>query len=282
VTAPEQSVAKDAVLEAVRAGVRTYDLGRPLFDGLPQSSAHPSFRMVVPRRHGDLVRADGSSAANDLIVTGTHVGTHIDALSHISFEGRLHGGIEVSDVQSQFGFSQLGVETVEPIVARAVLLDIPRALGIASCLPAYEVSVADLERAADLAGVTPERGDVILVRTGWGSYFDDPELYAAEQTGAPGPSEAGARWLAAQAPLAVGADTVAFERIPASDPNFVLSAHRVLIYENGIYIIEVLNLEELAADGVSEFTFVLSPLKLRGATGSPVRPIGLVPLDVLR
>ena len=87
----------DALLDVVRGGLRTYDLGRPLFTGMPQSPNHPKYTHTLPRRHGDMVRDDGGSAANDLVVMGTHVGTHIDALAHVSHDGLLHGGADASD-----------------------------------------------------------------------------------------------------------------------------------------------------------------------------------------
>src|SRR6202000_2967884 len=136
---------------------------------------------------------------------------------------------------------------------------------------AYEITVADLEAALEANGATPEPGDLILVRTGWGSIWDDGERFAGEVDGAPGPGEAGCRWLAEFQPAAVGGDTVAFERISAATVPARLPGHRVLIVESGIPIIEMLDLEELAAAAVAEFLFVLSPLKLIGATGSPVR-----------
>ncbi|MEV4089128.1 cyclase family protein, partial [Nonomuraea fuscirosea] len=86
----------DPLLDAVRGGVRIYDLGRPLFAGMPQSPNHPAYTHTLPRRHGDKVRPDGGSAANDLIFMGTHVGTHIDALAHVSQDGRLHGGADAA------------------------------------------------------------------------------------------------------------------------------------------------------------------------------------------
>ena len=49
----------------------------------------------------------------------------------------------------------------------------------------------------------------------------------------------------------------------------------LLIVRAGIYIIESLNLEALSSDGVREFVFVCLPLKFRGGTGSPVRPLAL-------
>ncbi len=70
--------------------------------------------------------------------------------------------------------------------------------------------------------------------------------------------------------------TIAFESLPTHNFSFELPLHRLLHVEHGIYIIEVLDLDLLAADACSEFTFVLSPLKLVSATASPARPLALV------
>lgn len=267
----------DPLLDVVRAGVRTIDLGRPMFVGMPQSPNHPAFWHTLPRRHGDMVRADGGSAANDLIVTGTHVGTHIDALAHVSHEGRLHGGADAAQAGVGGKFLELGVHTIAPMVRRAVLLDVPAALGLEVCEPGYEITPDDLERAQKQAGVAIERGDVLLVRSGWGRRFDDgATAYLGRDSGVPGVGEAGARWLAGQGPHAVGADTIAFERLAPGGGHSLLPAHRVLLVEHGIYLVEAMALEELAAAGVTEFTFVLVPLNLLGATGSPVRPLAVL------
>lgn len=244
-----------------------------MFVGMPQSPNHPAYWHTMPRRHGDAVRADGGSAANDLIVTGTHVGTHIDALAHISQDGRLHGGDDAAEAGVGGRFMAHGVHTIDPIVRRGLLLDVPAALGLPSCEPGYEISPDDLRAAEVRSGVAVEPGDVVLVRSGWGRLFaEGPEAYLGTATGVPGVGEAGARWLAQRRVHAAGADTIAFERLPPHAGHSSLPAHRVLLVDSGIYIIEALALDELAAARAYEFTLVLIPLNLIGATGSPVRP----------
>ncbi len=272
-----QRSSRDALLDVVRRGVRTIDLGRPMFVGMPQSPNHPAYWHTLPRRHGDLVRADGGSAANDMIVTGTHVGTHIDALAHVSQHGRLHGGQDAAEAGAGGRFMAHGVHTIEPMVRRGVLLDIPAALGRPGCEPGYEISRADLDAAEELAGVRVGPGDVVLVRSGWGRRFDESAMaYVGKETGVPGVGEAGARWLAEREVHAAGADTIAFERLAPGDGHSRLPAHRVLLVDSGIYIVETLALEEIAQAQLYEFTLVLIPLNLVGATGSPVRPLAVV------
>jgi kynurenine formamidase len=114
-------------------------------------------------------------------------------------------------------------------------------------------------------------GDVVVLRTGWAQRFENAREFVNNTRG-PGPGIAGARWLSERRIFAAGADTVAFEKSP--DPAMPVHVH--LLVESGIHIIECLNLEELAGAGVTEFLFIGAPLKLRGATGAPFRPLALV------
>ena len=267
----------DTLMEVVQNGLRTFDLGRPMFAGMPQSPNHPKYTHTLPRRHGDIVRSDGGSAANDLVVMGTHVGTHIDALAHVSQDGLLYGGADAKDSCISGGYKTHGVHTVKPMLRRGVILDIPRALGVDACEPGYEITPADLDAATTRQNILVHDGDVVLIRSGWGSRFaEGTDAYLGASTGVPGVGEAGARWLAERQIIAAGADTIAFEQLVAGAGHSLLPAHRVLLVDSGIVIVEALDLEELADSGVSEFTFILIPLNLVGATGSPVRPLAVV------
>ncbi len=266
----------DALLQALAGGVEVFDLGRPLFIGMPQSPNHPAFTHSLPRRHGDMVRSDGGSAANDIIVMGTHVGTHIDALAHVSQQGFLHGGADAAEASRGGRFMELGIHTVDPIVCRGVLLDVAGHLGQDVLPGGYEISPQELEATAKAQGTEPRSGEVVLVRSGWGAKFSQGAAYTGAASGVPGVGEAGAYWLAERSPVAVGADTIAFERLAPGSGHSLLPAHRVLLVERGVYIIEAMELDKLAAAGRHEFTFVLSPLAITGATGSPVRPLALV------
>jgi kynurenine formamidase len=265
-----------ALLALVADGVRTVDLGQPLFTGMPCSPNHPGFRMALARRHGDMRRPDGGSASSEVIVTGGHVGTHIDALSHVSHEGRLHGGVDAEAAQRGGAFREHGAERIPPLFARAVLLDVAGTHGVDVLEPGYGVTRRDLEDAADRAGVQPGPGDVALVRTGWAANFADPDAYLGQTGGVPGVGEDGARWLAGHGIAATGADTTAYERILPGEGHRTLPVHRILLVEHGIYIMEHLNLERAAAEALTEFLIVVAPLRIVGGTGSPIRPIAVV------
>lgn len=277
-TAPTNHPAPDATARLLSAveGTRSVELGHPHFTGMPCSPNHPGFRMTLIRRHGDMVRPDGGSASNEIIVTGGHVGTHVDALSHVSHNGLLHGGIDAAQAQVGGAFTETGAEHTPFLLTRGVLLDVPGVKGL-DVLPAgYGVTADDLQSAADRAGVEVRRGDVVLVRTGWARNFDTPAVYLGQSDGVPGPTVEAAQWLVEQGVVTTGADTTAYEQIKPRAGHSVLPVHRVLLVEAGIHIIEHLNLEAAAEQGLGEFLFIMAPLRIVGGTGSPVRPVAVV------
>jgi kynurenine formamidase len=156
------------------------------------------------------------------------------------------------------------------------MLDIPLLFGVDVLAPGTAITADDLSRACDRQGIEVGAGDAVLIRSGWPKHWDDPDTFVGLTGGAPGPDESAAMWLADRKVRVSGAETIAFECIYPGKGHALLPVHRILLVENGIYIIEVLNLTELAAENVFEFLFVLTPLKMIGGTGSPVRPIAVV------
>ena len=257
-----------ALADALRAA-RVYDLEQPRYAGAPTFPAHePGMLLTLHRRHEPGL-GEARTSASALLVMAEHSGTHVDALCHQAENGRLHGGIAVdARVQTSSGFTVLGADTIAPLVARGVLLDVAATLGLPRLPPGHAVSAAELEAALGSREIEP--GDVVLVRLGSGALWADRPAYEA----AGGVSAEGSRWLAERRPLAVGADNLAWDVPGARDPELgTLPGHVLLIVRAGVHILESLHLEALAADGVGEFAFVCAPLKLRGGTGSPVRPL---------
>lgn len=258
-------------------GARVYDLAQPYFVGMPHYPTHPPFLFSLTKKHGDLVTESGTSSAADAIALGSHVGTHIDALCHFSCGGKLHGDIEADAIQSYAdGLRQLSIDTIDPILRRGILLDVAGHLGSGALDTGVTITADDLESCARAQKVEVLPGDVVLLRTGWARFWNDPARYITggqgSQPAGPGPEIDGARWLSRRGVFAAGSDTVSFEKVPA--PNMPVHVH--LLVESGIHIIEALNLEELARERVYEFLFIATPLKIRGATGSPIRPLALV------
>lgn len=244
---------------------KVYDLAQPYFVGMPHHPSHPPYLFGLTKKHGDILTPAGNSSAADAIALGSHVGTHIDGFGHFSCGGMLHGEVAAAHHQSYAGgLSVHAADGIAPMVRRGVLLD------LAADGPLSEDFEVTPER-LEACGIEIGEGDVVLLRTGWAQYWRDPAQYINSVRG-PGPCLPGAQWLSVRRPFAVGSDTVAFERVPAPD----MPVHVHLLYESGIHIVEALNLEELASDGVREFLFVAAPLKLEGATGAPIRPLALV------
>lgn len=246
------------------SNLQPYDLGQPYFVGMPHYPTHPPFLYSLTKKHGDILYADGVTSSADAIALGTHVGTHIDALSHYSCNGFFYGDRKVEHTY-EHGMSDLGVDSIAPIVRRGVLLDVAALEGV-DILPAgFEITPDHLRRAAR---VEVTKGDVVLLRTGWAQLFSDAAKYI-NNGAAPGPGIEAARWLSSKNIFAAGSDTVAFEKTP-SPP---MPVHVHLLVESGIHIIEVLNLEDLARNQQYEFMFVAAPMNIRGATGAPIRPL---------
>jgi kynurenine formamidase len=260
-------------------GARLYDLEQPRFAGMPIHPAHrPGYFYALHRRHRDTYRPDTQgprSSASGMLTMMEHSGTHLDALCHQASALGMFGGVEVDGAETPAGFSRLGIETVPPLLGRGVLLDVCSQKG-ERILPArYGITGDDLANCAAIQKVEVRAGDVLLVRTGYGALWrGDEETYLA----AAGVSKSGTLWAAERGVLAVGADNMAWDVPNERDPDTgaTLFAHVYLLAQKGIYIIENLNLEELARASLYTFAFIGIPLKFTGATGSPLRPLALV------
>jgi kynurenine formamidase len=140
--------------------------------------------------------------------------------------------------------------------------------------PGYEITADDLAAAAAAAGITVRPRDCVTIRTGWDTHFSDAEAYVSAGVDASGPGEQATQWLAEQRVRVCGSDSICFECMTAAQS--VLPVHAALLVNAGILIIEGLRLGELAADGRREFLLIVYPLRLRSATGPPVRPLAIV------
>lgn len=256
---------------------RVFDLEQDRYVGAPIFPAHwPGFVYTLHRHH-EVVNGQSRTSASGTLMMQEHSGTHIDALCHQAIDMEMFGGVKVDPaVQTPRGFTELGVENIKPILKRGVLLDVAQSKGVPYLEAGYLITDADLEATAISQGTTINDGDCILIRTGWGANFQDSDNYLK----AAGIGHEGARWLATRKPFLCGADNVSFDVPENVDIELgSLPSHTILIVENGIYIVENLQLEELSEASCYEFAFVCLPLKLRGVTGSPVRPIAIATIQ---
>lgn len=222
-----------------------------------------------------------SFASDIMFFSGQHGAPTIDAIGHIGRNLRLHGGVDaVAATGRPDGIgSNLGIDAYprDLLVNRGVLLDVARHLngGRPDPLPpGLEITAAHLEATARQQGVEVRPGDSVLIRTGFGQHFGvKNEVYLGE--GSPGPGVDGARFLAARSVRLTGTDTATYEKRPAIFGKELFPVHMLLLADHGIYIVESLNLEEIAAAGIHVFLLVINPLKIRGATGSPLRAVAM-------
>jgi kynurenine formamidase len=248
-----------------------YDLGQPWYPGMPHHPLHPPFVYGLARKHGDVKYEGGGSSANDLFAFGGHRGTHLDAVGHISKDGKLFGGLEAAREQDYLrGLTRRNIEETPPIISRGVLLDIPGLKGVGMLGKGYPISRKDIQETIGLQGVEIKPGDAVLVRTGWARYWENPNLFN-DHEGVPGLTLDAARFLVEAGMRLTGADTTAYEVVPTKS----MEVHVFLLAERGIQIMEMLNLEELARGKIYSFLFVVIPLKIKGGTGSPIRPIAI-------
>ncbi|MDQ2943704.1 MAG: cyclase family protein, partial [Candidatus Dormibacteraeota bacterium] len=154
---------------------RVFDLEQLRYAGAPSHPAHqPGFNYFLHRHHARGA-PEARTGASGIVVMPEHSGTHIDALAHQAENLTLHGGVHVdSGVQTSVGFRVLGVETLAPLVARGILLDVA---GTKRLPPDHAITAAELERAAKDAGIEVQPGDVVLVRTGYGALWSKPDEY---------------------------------------------------------------------------------------------------------
>ena len=216
----------------------------------------------------------GTGAHEDVLVMASHTTSHMDALIHVYADHQHYNGVPFGEMRALGGAAKLGIEKVGGFAARAVLLDMVAHMGAEGWLtPGTMLTAADLQACAAAQGTEVRAGDVVLVRTGhldmwWDNNAKgEPEGFAQAGIG----SDA-AEWLASMDVTAVGSDNAAVEVIPFDNNDFLI-VHKILLVQAGIYMLEHLDLRAAAADGSYEGIIAVAPLKVTGATGSPINPI---------
>jgi kynurenine formamidase len=209
----------------------------------------------------------------ELVVTELgQIGTQIDAFSHQMWGDSFYNCFKLGEIGSRNGFKKLGVEHIGSLFTRGVLIDVADLKGVDMLPTSYMITPADLQQALAKSGQKLMPGDTVVIRTGWSKLMGkDNQRYGRENAGL---GIAAAQWLVTQNPLMVAADNCCIEVRP-SEPGHSLPVHAMMIIQHGIYLLENLELEKLAAAGAAEFAFIVQPLKIKGGTGSAVAPIAV-------
>jgi kynurenine formamidase len=257
--------------ELIRQG-RIYQLGRVYEAGMPLPATR-HYSLHIPQAY--VATGSNQGIFHDEVVSAEigQVGTQFDGLGHFGIGDLFYNGNRRADFAQPGGLTRLGIENVGPIFTRGVLIDVAGLKGVAQLAAGYEVTTADIKAALSRQKVQITSGDMVVIHTGWGSlWMKDNAKYLA---GAPGIGLAAAQLLADAEVVVVGGDSSAVEVSPNPNASLAAPVHQLLITRNGIYLHENLATEELARDAVYEFAYVFSPLRLKGATGSPGNPIAV-------
>jgi len=243
----------------------------PIANGRSFKLITPSFPTGGPSGQHDIVW-------NDEYFSGElgHMGTQFDSLSHIGQRVKLedgsqqdvyYNGFTGDQLKSPYGVKKLGVEHIKPFVANSYLIDISGAKGLKSLPENYEVTMADVRLALSKQGIKDtdiQPGDAVFFNYGWWRFWPDKKVLSSR----PGINNEIAMWLVNKKISLVGSDN-------STDRGGSHAVHFTMMVEHGILNLEFMNYAELISDNVSQFTLFFSPLRLKGATGSPARPIAI-------
>ncbi|TOH97328.1 hypothetical protein CGI69_23870 [Vibrio parahaemolyticus] len=220
-----------------------------------------------------------SFAADMMYFSGQHGAPTIDAIGHIGHKGKLYGGLDATGSDGATGLKYRGIEEypTQKLINKAILLDIARYKSVDHLEAGYEITIEDIQGAAKKQNILLEPGISVLLRTGFGQFFDsDKDKYMGAR---PGIGVNAAHWLANKKIFLGGSDQLSFEVVPESGSTFPV--HRIFLAENGIYIVENINLEELgealSESGQYEFLLVLNPPRIRGASGMALNSFAIIP-----
>ena len=279
---------------------KVYDLETERFKGMPIWSGHCGFDLLSyasakgrkAMLHSDLSPdyswyAEGGmmdaehnqyemGCNTEMLIAPLHAGTHIDALCHWSTGEDNHywNGYSSDEYVGNFGPTKCDIAKIPPMVMRGVLLDIAGYKGVDHLPPNYIITPEDCAGCAEWEGVELREGDAVFMRVGerW------PQADTACDAGVGVPA---ARYLVEEkGAFLLGDDMACIDGFNAdgssSVPHHPQPTHHYLLIQQGIHIIELIQLDELAKDKAYEFCFICTPTKVKGATGMYIRPIAIV------
>ena len=268
------------VLEAkglIREG-KIYQLGQLYEHGMPLPG-NRHFSLTIPGRPTGGPVGENEMVSNDELFSGEigQVGTQFDGLGHVGCrvdgEDTFYNGFKLAEFGHPYGLKKLGVENVGIFFTRGVLLDVAGLRGADRLPNGYVITADELRACLEKQSLDIHPGDAVFIRTGHSKlWMKDNETYGG---GEPGIGMAAARFLTEQEVCLIGADNWGIEAVPHEDPEIAFPVHQWNLTRNGIYHLENLQLEELAADKTYEFAFIFCPLRLKGATGSPGNPVAV-------
>jgi kynurenine formamidase len=222
----------------------------------------------------------GGQDADDIIIMAPQGSTQYDALGHFWAGDQIWNGYP-----AEFTAGGLKKASVFPladkgIVGHAVLIDMARFRGKEVLGRGETFSHEDLLAAAEKQGVTIQKRDILMIRTGWiGSYYNTPDEIFYKDFLEPGLTYTPEllEWFQEMEIPNLSTDTIANEVTIDPVSGAALTLHVALMRNLGITLSEILALDKLAADcaadGQWDFLYTAGPLKIWNGTGAPVNPV---------
>lgn len=236
-----------------------------------------NLQIVQPNQQGGIKLSGFGYEGNyndDILQTWIGIGSQLDGLGHLGENGKYYNCLDEKEISVITGLTKLGTHDVPPLVGRGVVLDMAAQAGVEMMQAGQFFGEVEIKAAAEAQGVTIGEGDIVLFHTGWteGMFESDPAAWGAAE---PGLSNEGAVYMASLNPMAVGADTWGLDVIPPAPGDKVFYGHVTLLKDNGIYILETMNVGPLVREGVSEFMFVLGQARIKGTVQAMINPVAL-------
>lgn len=206
--------------------------------------------------------------------------THLDALCHVFWDGRMYNGFSNREV-GRFGAKKCAIDvTRDGIVSRGVLLDIPKTRKVEWLEPGDPIYPEDLNAAEKMGAVRVDEGDILLIRTGRHQRRKAKGAWDPRQEGLPGLDASCLTWLHERRIAVLGCDAVS-DLIPNGySAELSMPIHVGTLVMMGIHLIDNADLEALstacARHNRYEFLFAMAPLILERGTASPVNPLAIL------
>jgi kynurenine formamidase len=261
----------------VRLG-RTVSLAAPVEDWVTADNPDPAHHQMKGPLGADA--GPGLSFSMDRIEMNIHgnADSHVDALCHVIFDGRLYNGVPAEAV-TEAGAAELSIAVAaDGITGRGVLLDVPRSRGVPWLEPGDHVTVDDLLAAERDQGVRAGQGDIVLVQVGHRRRRNERGPWDAAEARA-GLHPTVMPLLAERRIAALGSDGNS-DTAPSSVAGVGFPVHVLAVNALGLHLMDYLQFDDLVRvceeAGRWSFFCVIAPLRLPTGTGSPVNPIAIL------
>lgn len=210
------------------------------------------------------------SGCSEVIISPIHISTHIDSLCHMHLDDKVIGKFDVKEIRTNRGWKRCGAETIPPIAGRGILLDIAKYLGKEKLENEHIITLDEVKNYIKDKKIEIKFGDIVCVRTGKIKDFYKEDYWKS----GPGIGSEAAIWLCERGMCVLCIDYNSVDSLPFR--HFNDSTHIKMIYENLVYLIEALNLEELSKEDIVEFFMICSSIKITGCSGAFIRPVALI------